>query len=90
MNNKILIKNIKYFGAAFMSGNTRQAMFRIAVSEDGKRWKVVRDIKTAGTTENIEIYEVGEQKARYVRVIGYGSTGTNWFSPTELWAYSEK
>lgn len=84
------VKDIKYFGAAFMDGSKRHTMFRIAVSEDGERWKVVRNIKTAGTTENIEIYDLGEQKARYVRVIGYGNSQGSWFSPRELRIYAEK
>lgn len=76
---------LSHVGIALFIGNIRQTMFKIALSDDGENWRVIQDIKSSGITEEMEIYNIGNEKARYVRLIGYGNTqGSLWFNVAEV------
>lgn len=78
-------KRLTHVGLAFMWGNERGSKFRILVSEDGKHWETRGDLVSSGTTNEMEIYNIGENKVQYVKIVGYGNTEDSaWFSPTEI------
>lgn len=81
--------DISFVSMAFASGNARKEMFAIAISEDGENWTEVYTGKNSGTTLDFEGYYIGERKARFVRVYGYGNALNNWFSMTEFKAFSK-
>ncbi len=84
------VQDISFVSMAFASGNARKEMFAIAISEDGENWKEVYTGKNSGTTLDFEGYYIGDRKARFVRVYGYGNALNNWFSMTEFKAFSKK
>lgn len=83
------VQDISFVSMAFASGDSRKEMFSIAVSEDGENWTEVYSGKNSGATLGLEGFYIGERKARYVRVYGYGNVLNNWFSMTEFRAYSK-
>ena len=79
------IQPLTHVGVAFLDGAARSTFYRIAVSEDAENWTYVKNIKSTGTTEELDIYYIGDHNVRYVRLQGYGNTqGSLWFSPTEV------
>lgn len=71
---------------SFMSGHVRRQKFNINISEDGVNWTQVWSGMSSGTTEEIEFYDVGKVKARYIKLDLNGNTegGQNWNSITEF------
>lgn len=85
------IKTVNSVGVAFMWGNERATRFRIAVSEDGKKWKACRNLFSPSDTNDMVYYDIGSENVRYVRLVGYGNTeGSGWFSPTEVGIFAKK
>lgn len=84
------VQKIDKVGVAFSVGDKRSTRFRIAISEDGKKWVGVGDILSPDDTLDMVLYDIGTHNARYVRLIGFGNTqGSKWFSPTEVAVYSD-
>ena len=84
------VREVNSVGVAFMWGNERATRFRIAVSEDGKKWKACRNLFSPSDTNDMVYYDIGTQNARYVRLVGYGNTeGSGWFSPTEVGIFAK-
>ncbi len=78
-------KEINYVGMAMSVGDQRKTKFTVMMSEDKTNWTQIYSGWTPGTTTDLVLYNVGEVKARYVRVLGYGNdNGVLWFSPTEI------
>ena len=75
---------------AFYNGNTRVYTFSIEVSEDGNTYtKVLTKKESSGKTNEMEKYDLGGVKARYVKYSGAGNTANMWNSMTEI-AFVEK
>lgn len=72
---------------AFYLGTRRVTYFDIEVSEDGKSWSRVYSGESGGTTDGFETYFVGDQRARYIRVTGYGNSSNSWTSFNEIQIY---
>ena len=84
------LQKVTKVGVAFMFGNERGTRFRIAVSEDGEKWRVCKNVLSPSDTNDMAYYDIGEQNIRYVRLIGYGNTeGSGWFSPTEVGIFAD-
>lgn len=70
---------------SYHNGNARVYDFSIAVSEDGENYKTVLENKqSSGTTLELESYDLGGAKARYVKYIGGGNSVNLWNSVTEI------
>jgi len=66
-------------------GNKRIFSFDISLSEDGETYYKVFDGKTDGiTVDEYESFDIGNQKARYVKINCKGTTAGAWNSITEL------
>lgn len=59
---------------AWYRGNGRVATFDVQVSVDGKRWRPVFSGESSGSTIAPESYDVADSEARYVRIVGHGTT----------------
>lgn len=66
-------------------GNKRIFSFDISLSEDGETYFKVFDGKTDGiTVDEYESFDIGNERARYVRINCKGTTAGAWNSITEL------
>ena len=48
--------------------------FNISVSDDGVSYSDAGTYKTSGSTEDYEVYRLGEVHGRYVKLTGLGNT----------------
>ena len=80
-------KDVSVVTMAFYMGSVRVSYYTIQVSVDGKNWKDVYSGESSGISEDYESYYIGEQKARYIRVKGYGNSSNSWNSYSEIYAY---
>lgn len=79
---------LHYAKIAYYSGNIRKSFFDLQVSVDGENWfDVLTDVETSGMTSGFESYELSENIARYVRLVGYGNSSSGWNSVTEVEIY---
>jgi hypothetical protein len=70
--------------AAYM-GDTRISYFDIQASCDGSEWQtILSDGQTSGTTIELETFAVTPANARFVRLVGRGSSENDWNSYTEI------
>lgn len=83
------VQDICFVSMAFANGNARKEMFAVSISDDGENWTEVYTGKNSGTTTDLEGYYIGDRKARFVRVYGYGNALNNWFSMSEFKAYQK-
>ncbi|MBQ4629876.1 MAG: discoidin domain-containing protein [Clostridia bacterium] len=84
---KFDLGEIKEFDTFFISmylGNQRTSKLTIEVSEDGESYTSLGEFTTSGTTDSWESFELGKQKARYVKVNFFGTSSGTWNSPTEI------
>jgi hypothetical protein len=73
---------------AWYVGDTRTSFFDIEVSADAVSWSNVFSGQSSGQTRQLERYDVPTSSARYVRIVGHGSSsGTGWNSITEVDIY---
>ena len=89
-------KPVHYVSLAFYSGDQRQNEFHIEISEDGTSWTKIWQGRDAGTTLELQNFDLAGVNARYIRITGTGivSPGSDtakqgWFSPTELKVYTK-
>lgn len=72
------------------SGDGRQQMFDILVSEDGVKWKeVLTDSNTSGKSDNAEKFIFEATKGMYVRIKFYGNSVNDYDSITEVRIFGE-
>ena len=76
---------------AFYSGDKRVTYFEVEVSDDKENWTKVFDGQSSGTSLEYEYFDIGSQKARYLKIIGNGTnTRDPWLSVTELRTFGKK
>lgn len=81
--------NIGYVGMAFLSGDARQELATIQVSDDGENFTDVKDFESTGESKDIELYEMN-CSGRYFRIVSKGnSRGNAWFNLSEIVFYKE-
>ncbi len=85
-------QTINYIGNATMS-TERGELYVLAASDDGVNWKEVISVRTDGSG-NMEVYEIPETKARYMRMYACGNTNDGsienaWWSVTEVAFFSK-
>jgi hypothetical protein len=69
---------------AFYKGDQRTADLNIQTSLDGISWTTVFSGTSTGTTTQLEMFDVVDSMARFVRVVGYGNSQNEWNSYTEI------
>jgi flagellar hook assembly protein FlgD len=70
---------------AFYSGNARQSVFDVQVSQNGSDWtNVLTNVRSSGTSLALENFTFTAQSAKYLRVVGHGNTLNTWNSYTEV------
>ncbi|MBE7026437.1 MAG: hypothetical protein E7410_02555 [Ruminococcaceae bacterium] len=86
------VKTLDKVMFTFMQGNVRKYKFDIEVSEDGVNYTpVITGMETSGTfkTGELEPFDLGGAKARYVKYKGYGNSVNKWNSLVEI-VFTEK
>ncbi|PIB34042.1 hypothetical protein BFP72_00650 [Reichenbachiella sp. 5M10] len=84
---------VHYLKIGFGKGDSRESYYEIALSMDGTTFTtVVKNGKSSGTTAELEIIDLEDTEAQYVRLIGSGNTSNNWNSITEMevWGLKEE
>lgn len=81
-------KEIGYAALAFYNGIGRQTTFDLEISSDGQTWEKVYTGQSSGTTDELELVELGNVTGRYVRYTGYENTVSKWVSLSEMQVYS--
>ena len=69
---------------SWAGGNRRATRFEIKVSNDASHWTTVQKGLSMGTSTWGETYGLGSQNARYVRLIGQGTTADAVTSVAEI------
>jgi rhamnogalacturonyl hydrolase YesR len=77
------VKQVNSVQLAYYSGSSRKAFLKIQLSTDLTDTTDVFNGETSGTTSELETYSFTPVSARYIRVIGYGNSASNWNSITE-------
>ncbi|MCX2842003.1 discoidin domain-containing protein [Microbulbifer thermotolerans] len=75
---------VKDVQIAFYKGDQRTATIEIQVSSDGNTWESLFYGDQPSKTLDLQIFDVDDTEARYVRIVGYGNTSNNWNSFTEV------
>lgn len=69
---------------AWHQGDTRIQTFDVQLSADGTNWTtVLADHRSSGTTSAMEAYDLADDPARHVRIVGHGNTYNDWTSVSE-------
>jgi hypothetical protein len=70
---------------AFYKGNERLAYFDIEVSTDDLQWTpVLTSEVSSGSTLELEEFDFEDVPARYIRIVGHGSSVNSWNNYTEV------
>ena len=76
---------LKEIGFAFTNGNGRVYSFDIQVSMDRENWTtVLKDGKSCGTTNEIEMFPLEPVVGKYVRLVGFGNSVNAWNNVAEV------
>ena len=80
---------IESVAMAFYNGDQRSTNFDVQLSLDGSTWSsVATSVNSSGTQLDLESFDLTENTARNLRIIGHGnSSPSNWCSITELEIY---
>ncbi|MDF2454265.1 MAG: hypothetical protein K0R51_258 [Cytophagaceae bacterium] len=77
--------NVSGVQIAFYSGNVRQSMFDVQLSQDGLIWSnALTNARSSGTSLALENFTFASQSAKFVRILGHGNTVNTWNSFTEV------
>ena len=77
-------QEISEVAIAWYRGDVRTADFEIEVSSDAERWTTVFTGRSSGRTVELQRYSFNTERARYVRIVGFGNSNNNWNSITEV------
>lgn len=74
---------------AWYAGNARRETFTVQVSNDDVNYfNVLTNVQSSGATLGLETWDFTDVNARYIKVIGYGNTASDWNSMTEFEAWT--
>ncbi len=84
-------KKIDAIGLAFWRGDTRNYYYSLYISTDGENWTpIVEGGANSGTSEGIELEQVGGKTARYIKFVGAGNTNNGHSNILEFRALQKK
>lgn len=79
------VKVVSFVNIAWLNGDERTATFDIELSEDANNWmSAASGVITSGMSEGLETHDIPDTQARYVRIVGYGNSNSDWNSITNL------
>ena len=82
------VKELDKLYLAYYKGSSRNAYFKVEVSEEGENFTtVIEDGVSSGGTEGFDVYNLGGARGRYMKIYGYGnnsSSSASWNSITEI------
>jgi hypothetical protein len=82
------VRTVAGVGISFYQGNQRIAFFEIQVSRDGEVFTPVLGANSSGNTNMMQPFLFPERQARFVRIVGFGSSQNSWNSYTEVEVYA--
>ncbi len=82
--------DISYFGLSFYKGDERSTKFEINVSSDGKTYEQVYTGEASGKTTELELVDIKDVKASFVKIVFNGNSANKWNSVTEIQVYGPK
>ena len=74
-------------GSRFIRGTERIAYIQITTSLDGTTWNLPLSLHSSGSTNDIQIFDITDVRARYVRIISLGNTQNDSAAITETDIY---
>jgi rhamnogalacturonyl hydrolase YesR len=78
------VQTVTSLDIAFFRGNQRKAFFNITLSRDNTVFHRVFEGESPDTTLELVKYDFPDRDARYVRITGFGNSGSMWNSITEV------
>lgn len=78
------LSTVRRVSTAWFKGNVRQAFFDVQTSANNSSWTTVLSGAVAQGTLGMINFNVAASNARYVKIIGYGNSSSNWNSMVEL------
>ena len=82
-------QTVSSVGIAWLRGDVRTSTFDVQVSTDGINYiDVLTNQVSSGQSLELESHAFVPTSARYVRIIGYGNSESNWNSITEVEIYA--
>lgn len=87
-------ETVNYIGVVCTNGTSRSELYVVAASEDGESWEKLLEVKSSGTTKDMEVYELPETKAKYMRIYCCGNSNDGsadgaWHSLAEVSFFSK-
>ncbi|NBC81810.1 MAG: hypothetical protein GVY19_00360 [Bacteroidetes bacterium] len=84
------VYTVEYLKIAWLAGEKRTAYFDVQASTDNFSWvDVATDQQSSGQTANLQIHELNDFKAQYIRIVGDGNSESDWNSISEIEAYGK-
>lgn len=83
------LSSVNCIAIKFYNGNKRNSYFDLQVSEDSKIWKTISENESSGNTNDFEYFTLNNEKAKFVRYIGYGTSSGTWNSLCEVEFYGK-
>ena len=75
---------------AWYNGTSRTYRFDVQLSTDGSAWTtVIANRTSSGTSNALQTYDFTDASARYVRVVGHGSSADGYINVTEAQAWGK-
>jgi len=71
---------------AFYKGDSRVQYFEIQVSQDNIAWEKVYTGQSNGSTLELQVFDITNTEARYIKIIGHKNNLNEWNSLTEVQA----
>lgn len=81
-------KEIGYIGMSFFKGNERSTIFSIETSLDNENFTEIYKGESSGTSNELELINFDTVEAKYINIIFYGNSSSDWNSITEVQIYA--
>jgi|GEM_PF-525218 len=81
------VQSVNKIGINWYNGPGRHFVFDMEASNDAVNWTPIYSGESDSVSDGEEIYDVDDVQARYIRVIGHGTTTSVFFSIDEIYIY---
>ena len=81
LGQKTLVESVEI---AFYNGHRRQGYFAIELSDDGATYHRAFQGASSGNSWELENYDIEDETAQYIRILGFGNSSNLWNSITEV------
>jgi hypothetical protein len=81
-------KTINKIGLSFVKSAERASYFDVYVSDDNKTFtNILTGVSSINVDDELELFDIKEVNARYVRIVGKGNSSNKWNSYSEFEIY---